>query len=229
MLICISDLFDPAHTVAAPLLARFEMPWEALDFLSDFIYETGARLDSTQYDSPTEGVWIAKSARVAKNAVIQPPCIIGARAEIRPGAYIRGSVIVGEDAVVGNSTEVKNAILFDKVQIPHFNYCGDSILGYRAHMGAGAITSNVKSDKTPVTIRGDYEIETGRKKCGAMLGDFVEIGCNCVLSPGTVIGRGTRVYPLTHVRGVIGENRIVKSADVIVEQRVYTAEAAGGR
>lgn len=224
-----TDLFDLTRTIAAPLLARCDMPWEALDFLSDFIYETGARLDLSQYDTPTEGVWIAKNARVAESATVQPPCIIGAGAEIRTGAYIRGSVIVGEGAVVGNSTEVKNAILFDKVQIPHFNYCGDSILGYCAHMGAGAVTSNVKSDKTPVVIHGEYRLETGRKKCGAMLGDFVEIGCNCVLSPGTVIGRGTRVYPLTHVRGVVGEYRIVKSPDVIVEQKICAESAFGGR
>lgn len=229
MLIRNTDLFDLTHTIAAPLLARCEMPWEALDFLLDFIYKTGARLDLSQYDTPTEGVWISKSARVAESATVQPPCIIGAGAEIRTGAYIRGSVIVGEGAVVGNSTEVKNAILFDKVQIPHFNYCGDSILGYRAHMGAGAVTSNVKSDKTPVVIRGEYLLETGRKKCGAMLGDFVEIGCNCVLSPGTVIGRGTRVYPLTHVRGVIGEYCIVKSPEVIVQQKICAESAFGGR
>ncbi len=229
MMIRNTDLFDMTHTIAAPLLLRCDLPWEVLDLLSDFIYETGARLSPEEYDCPTAGVWIAKSARVAESATVQPPCIICADAEIRTGAYIRGSVIVGEGAVVGNSTEVKNAILFDKVQIPHFNYCGDSILGYRAHMGAGAVTSNVKSDKTPVVIRGEYRLETGRKKCGAMLGDFVEVGCNSVLSPGTVIGRGTRVYPLTHVRGVIGEYRIVKSPEVIVEQKICAESAPGGR
>ncbi len=228
MSVLICELFDLSHTLAAPLLRQFELPWEALSHLSDYIYETGARLDSALYDQPQEGVWIAKSAQIASSAVIQPPCIIGEGAQIRTGAYIRGSVIVGEGAVVGNSTEVKNAILFDGVQIPHFNYCGDSILGYRAHMGAGAITSNVKSDKTPINIHTEPHMETGLKKCGAMLGDFVEIGCNCVLSPGTVIGRGTRVYPLTHVRGVIEPYCIVKSADVIAPQRICAESAFGG-
>ncbi len=213
------DLFDLTHTIAAPLLSRYTYPWEALAELSSFIREIGTSLDPAVYDSPAEGIYIARTAAVAESAVIQPPCIIGGGTEIRPGAYIRGSVIVGEGAVVGNSSEVKNAILFDGVQIPHFNYCGDSILGYRAHFGAGAITSNVKSDKTSVVIRGEENIDTGRKKCGAMVGDLVEIGCNSVLSPGTVIGRTTRVYPLTHVRGVIGAGMIVKSPDEIVLQK----------
>lgn len=217
-----ADLFDITHTAAAPLLTRYTYPWEALAGLSAFITELGAALDPAEYDSPAPGVWIAKTASVAPGAVIQPPCIIGAHTEIRPGAYIRGSVIVGEGAVVGNSSEVKNAILFDGVQIPHFNYCGDSVLGYKAHFGAGAITSNVKSDKTPVVIHGETNIETGRKKCGAMVGDFVEIGCNSVLSPGTVIGRGTRVYPLTHVRGVVPAGMIVKSSEEIAVQKNST-------
>lgn len=214
-----TDLFDLTHTIAAPLLKRYTYPWEVLSEISSFIQETGAALDPAVYDSPIEGVYIAKTASVAATAVILPPCIIGENAEIRPGAYIRGGVIVGDGAVVGNSSEVKNAILFDGVQIPHFNYCGDSVLGYRAHFGAGAITSNVKNDKTHVVIHGAEKIDTGRKKCGAMVGDLVEIGCNSVLSPGTVIGRGTRVYPLTHVRGVIPAGMIVKSPDVIVMQK----------
>lgn len=213
------DLFDLTYTIAAPLLLRYTYPWEVLAELSAFIRELGASLDPAVYDSPADGVWIAKTATVAASAVILPPTIIGERAEIRHCAYIRGGVIVGADAVVGNSSEVKNAILFDGVQIPHFNYCGDSVLGYRAHLGAGAVTSNVKSDKTPVVIHGEEKIDTGRKKCGAMVGDRVEIGCNSVLSPGTVIGRGTRVYPLTHVRGVIPAGMIVKSPDVIVMQK----------
>lgn len=213
------DLFDLTHTIAAPLLSRYAYPWEALAALPSFIREMGAALSPVTYDTPTEGVWIAKTAVVAENATVLPPCIIGERAEIRPGAYIRGGVIVGADAVVGNSTEVKNAILFDGVQIPHFNYCGDSVLGYRAHLGAGAITSNVKSDHTDVVIRGETEIPTGRRKCGAMVGDLAEIGCNSVLSPGTVIGRGTRVYPLTHVRGVVEAGMIVKSPEVTVRQK----------
>ncbi len=213
------DLFDLTHTIAAPLLARYTYPWEVLAVLSPFIREIGAGLSPAVYDHPAEGIWIAKNAAVAESATILAPCIIGERAEIRPGAYIRGGVIVGEGAVVGNSSEVKNAILFDGVQIPHFNYCGDSVLGYRAHLGAGAITSNVKSDNSDVVIHGETEMQTARRKCGAMVGDFAEIGCNSVLSPGTVIGRGTRVYPLTHVRGVIGAGRIVKSADEIVLQK----------
>ncbi len=214
-----SSLFDLSHTMAAPLLRQYTYGWEALSELSDFIRTCGEELPAEQYDSPRAGVWIAKSAKVAPSAVIEAPSIIGENTEIRPGAYIRGGVLVGEGAVVGNSSEVKNSILFDGVQIPHFNYCGDSILGYRAHLGAGAVTSNVKGDKTPVFIHGETSIATGRKKCGAMIGDFAEIGCHAVLSPGTVIGRGTRVYPLTHVRGVIGERMIVKAAGVTVPQR----------
>lgn len=213
----IEALFDLSHTIAAPLLTRFSYPWEALGELSSFIETLGASLDPARFDHPAPGVWIARSASVAASALILPPCIIDEEAEIRHCAYLRGSVIVGRGAVVGNSCEVKNAILFDFVQAPHFNYCGDSILGYRAHMAAGVITSNVKGDKTPVVIRGGGEaIETGRKKVGAMLGDFAEIGCNSVLNPGTVIGRGTRVYPLSSVRGVIGAGLIYKNAGEVV-------------
>ncbi len=217
------DLFDLSHTLAAPLLAAHTYPWEVLPDIVAFVTALGESLE-TLYDSPREGVWIAKSARVAETATILSPTVIGEEAEIRPGAFIRGGVLVGKGAVVGNSTEVKNAILFDGVQLPHFNYCGDSILGFRAHLGAGAVTSNVKSDKSPVVIHGETEISTDRTKCGAMVGDFGEIGCNCVLSPGTVIGRRTRVYPLTHVRGVIPAGMIVKSQQEIVTQRKNTAE-----
>ena len=212
-----SSLFDLSHTMAAPLLRQYTYGWEALSELSDFIRTCGEELPAEQYDSPRAGVWIAKSAKVAPSAVIEPPAIIGENTEIRPGAYIRGGVLVGEGAVVGNSSEVKNSILFDGVQIPHFNYCGDSILGYKSHLGAGAITSNVKSDKTLVCVKnGDEIIETGLKKFAAIVGDNVEVGCQSVLNPGTVIGRGCRVYPLSRVRGVIPEKHIFKDKDEIV-------------
>ena len=213
----ITSLFDLSHTVAADYLAAFEYPWEALSGLSAFIISLGKTLPADQYDQPTENVWIAKSATVAPTASIGAPCIICDGAEIRQCAYIRGSAIVGAGAVVGNSCELKNCILFDSVQVPHFNYVGDSILGYRSHMGAGSITSNVKSDKTNVSIRRDGDrIETGMRKLGAMLGDFVEVGCNCVLNPGTVIGRRSSVYPLTSVRGFVPEDHIVKTTTEMV-------------
>ena len=213
----IDTLFDLSHTIAAPYLSTFQKPWDALSALSDYIISLGHQLPSDQYDNPRENVWIAKSASVAPSAVIGAPCIICDRAEIRHCAYIRGSAIVGEGAVVGNSCELKNCILFDGVQVPHFNYVGDSILGYKSHMGAGSVTSNVKSDKTNVTIRTENgRIETGRRKLGALIGDRVEIGCNCVLNPGTVIGRDTSVYPLTSVRGLVPGGCIVKSASEII-------------
>ena len=216
-----SMLFDFSHTVAAEYLANFSHPWEALPGLSAFILSKGATLSSEEYDNPIPGVWIAKSATVAPSASIGAPCIICENAEIRQCAYIRGSAIVGAGAVVGNSCELKNCILFDSVQVPHFNYVGDSILGYKSHMGAGAITSNVKSDKTNVVVRaGEERIATGMRKFGAMLGDFVEVGCNCVLNPGTIIGRHCSVYPLTSVRGVIPEGHIVKSMDNIVLRKI---------
>lgn len=212
-------LFDLSHTIAAPLLSRFAYPWEALPHLSDFIVELGKTLDPEKFTSPSENVWIARSARVAPSASISAPCIIDENAEIRHCAFIRGSAIVGKNAVIGNSTELKNAIISDDVQVPHFNYCGDSVLGYHAHMAAGVITSNVKSDKTNVTIRlGSRRIETGMRKLGAMLGDYAEIGCNSVLNPGTVIGKHTNVYPLSRVRGVIPPNSIFKAEDNIVEK-----------
>lgn len=213
----ISALFDLNHTIAAPLFQGHEYPWEVLPEIRGFILALGAALPADRFDSPAEGVWIAKSARVAASASISGPCIIDEDAEVRHCAFIRGSAIVGKGAVVGNSTELKNAVLFDGVQVPHYNYVGDSVLGYRAHMGAGSITSNVKSDKTPVEIGAfGSRMVTNMKKVGAMLGDGAEIGCNSVLNPGTVIGRGCIVYPTSCVRGVVEENCIYKHANAII-------------
>lgn len=218
--ICTKDLFDLTHTVTAALFSDVEEPYRVLSGLSDKIIALGQSLDPQRFDMPQENVWIAKSAKVAPSACINPPCIIDEEAEIRHCAFIRGSAVVGKGAVVGNSTEVKNAILFDGVQIPHFNYCGDSILGYKAHMAAGVITSNVKSDKTNVSIRtAEGRMETGLRKLGALVGDFVEIGCNTVLNPGTVIGRNTTVYPLSRVRGMIPAGHIYKSETEIVPKQ----------
>ena len=215
-----AELYDLSHTLAEPLLAATEYPWEALPKIKEFVRVLGETLPLTDYDHPAEDVWISKEATVSKTATILGPTVIGKGTEVRPGAFIRGSVLVGEGCVVGNSCELKNAILFDKVQVPHFNYIGDSILGYRAHTGAGAITSNVKSDKTLVTVKTpEGRIETGLKKFGACVGDFVEVGCNCVLNPGTVIGRNTNVYPLTSVRGTVPSNSIVKATDKIVPKQ----------
>ena len=215
-----AELYDLSHTLAAPLLGECEYPWQALPRIKDFILSVGSTLPADEYDNPEEGVWIAKSARLAKTATVSGPCIIGKDTELRTGAFIRGSVIVGEGCVVGNSCELKNAILFDCVQVPHFNYVGDSILGYRSHTGAGAITSNVKSDKTLVRVKTeDGFIETGLKKFGAMLGDFVDVGCNSVLNPGTVIGRNTNVYPLSSVRGTVPPDHIYKSGENIVPKQ----------
>ena len=215
-----AELYDLSHTLAAPLLGECEYPWQALPRIKDFILSVGPMLPADEYDNPEEGVWIAKSARLAKTATVSGPCIIGKDTELRTGAFIRGCVIVGEGCVVGNSCELKNAILFDCVQVPHFNYVGDSILGYRSHTGAGAITSNVKSDKTLVRVKTeDGFIETGLKKFGAMLGDFVEVGCNSVLNPGTVIGRNTNVYPLSSVRGTVPPDHIYKSGENIVPKQ----------
>ena len=200
----IKNLYNLEETIAADLFDGLTYPWEALPKISDFIKELGASLDSSEYDKVDENVWIAKSAKVAKTANINGPAIIGKDAEVRHCAFIRGNAIVGEGAVVGNSTELKNVILFNKVQVPHYNYVGDSILGYKSHMGAGSITSNVKSDKTLVVVKGaEEEIATGLKKFGAMLGDEVEVGCNSVLNPGTVIGRNSNIYPTSMVRGYI--------------------------
>ncbi len=217
-MISIQALYDLNHTLAAPLLENLQYPWEALPEISGFLRALGPALPEAEYDHPAELVWIAKSAVVAPTASITGPCIIGPQAEIRHCAFIRGNALVGAGAVVGNSTELKNVILFDKVQVPHYNYVGDSILGYGVHMGAGAITSNVKSDKKPVIIKdGPAQMETGLKKVGAMIGDGVEIGCGSVLNPGTVIGRGSRVYPLSSVRGVIPANRIYKRQGEVCE------------
>lgn len=212
-----SELFDFSHTVAGDKLKALTYPHEALAQIGDWIREIGAGLDAALYDHPAEDVWIAKSATVAPTASIAGPCIVGEETEVRHCAFIRGNALIGCGAVVGNSTELKNVILFDGVQVPHYNYVGDSILGYRAHMGAGAVTSNVKGDKTPVVFRGvDFAVETGRKKVGAMLGDFAEIGCGCVLNPGTVIGRRTSVYPLSSVRGVVPADSIYKAKGNVV-------------
>lgn len=204
------DLFDLTHTRAASLLASCEYPWEALAGIGETVLAVGGSLPAERYDRPQEDVWIAKTARVAPTASITGPCVIGEETEVRPGAFIRGNVLVGDGAVVGNSTELKNCILFDGVQAPHYNYVGDSVLGYRAHMGAGSITSNVKGDKTNVVVHGERAYETGRKKFGAMLGDRAEIGCGSVLNPGTIVGRDSQVYPLSSVRGVVPQSHIVK-------------------
>ena len=215
----ILDLYDLSHTLAAPLLERFQYPWEALPEIGGFLKTLGPTLPEEDYDHPAEFVWIARTARVAPTASITGPCIIGPEAEVRHCAFIRGNALVGAGAVVGNSTELKNVILFDKVQVPHYNYVGDSILGYRAHMGAGSITSNVKSDKKLVVVKnGPERIETGLKKVGAMLGDNVEIGCGSVLNPGTVVGRNSHVYPLSSVRGVVPANSIYKKQGEVAEK-----------
>ncbi len=212
----IIDLFDLTHTMAADYLSGFDYPWEALKGIKEYILLLGASL-SDEFEERSPSVWVHKTAKIAETAYLGAPAIIGAEAEVRHGAFIRGSAIVGEKCVVGNSVELKNVILFDGVQVPHYNYVGDSILGYKSHMGAGAVTSNVKSDKSLVVVHnGDEHLETGLKKFGAMLGDFVEVGCNSVLNPGTVIGKHTNVYPLSSVRGVIPANCILKTGGTIV-------------
>lgn len=217
----IINLYDLEKTVAAQLFEGKTYPWELLPLIGEFIISLGQRLDRSVYEERESHVWVAKNAKVFDSAYLGAPCIIDEDAEVRQCAFIRGNAIVGKGAVVGNSTELKNVILFDKVQVPHYNYVGDSILGYLAHMGAGSITSNVKSDKTLVAVKDrrlSLEIETGLKKFGAMLGDRVEIGCNSVLNPGTVIGRNTNVYPLSCVRGVIPEGHIYKKETEIVSK-----------
>ena len=211
---------DLTHTLAAPLLAQAEHPWQVLAGLKEFIRALGPTLPAEEYDCSGEEIWTAKSARIAPTACINGPAIIGPDTEVRHCAFIRGSALVGAGAVVGNSTELKNVILFDGVQVPHYNYVGDSILGFKSHMGAGAITSNVKSDKTPVVIHTDGEcIETGLKKLGAILADHVEVGCSSVLNPGTVIGAQSNVYPLSSVRGFIPANHIFKGEKGLVKKR----------
>ncbi len=215
----INDLYDLSHTAAKDYLSGFEYPWQALGGIKNFIISLGKELDKSEYQQISEEVWIHKTAVVAPTAFIGAPCIIGAKTEIRHCAFIRGSVIIGKNCVVGNSSELKNAILFDSVQTPHYNYVGDSILGYKAHMGAGSITSNVKSDYSLVTVKfGNKKIETGLKKCGTMLGDFAEIGCNSVLNPGTVIGRNSNIYPLSCVRGTVPPNSIYKTGGIIIQK-----------
>ena len=217
----IQNLYALENTIAEPLLTRYTYPWEALKNIGDFIVEFGNKLPKEDYIVKGENVWISKTANIAETAYIKGPAIICDNAEIRHCAFIRGNAIVGKNVVVGNSTELKNVILFDNVQVPHYNYVGDSILGYKAHMGAGSITSNVKSDKKMVTIKNNITgeiIETNRKKVGAMLGDFVEIGCGSVLNPGTVIGKNTNIYPLSSVRGVVPEDSIYKDENNIVHK-----------
>ena len=208
-----TDLLDLTHSLAGDYLADFTYPWEALDGIKDFILTLGPTLPKEEYEEREPNVWVHKTAQVFPSAYLGAPCIIGPNTEVRHCAFIRGSALVGADCVVGNSVELKNVILFDHVQVPHYNYVGDSILGYYSHMGAGSITSNVKSDKTPVTVKtDDGSIETGRKKFGAILGDYVEVGCNSVLNPGTVIGRHSSVYPTSCVRGAVPAHSIWKTA-----------------
>lgn len=214
------NLLDISKTIAKPLFENAVYPWEALDGLKDFIMELGPTLSKDEYNQTGKNIWVAKSAKVAQSASLTGPLIICPEAEIRHCAFIRGVAIVGCGSVVGNSTELKGSILFDKVQAPHYNYVGDSILGYKAHMGAGSITSNLKSDKTQVVISVLGEkLPTGRKKLGAVLGDNVEVGCNSVLNPGTVVGRDSTIYPLSMVRGVVAKNSIYKNQGEVVDKR----------
>ena len=215
----IKNLYNLEETIAAPLFDGASYPWELLPKIGAYILELGSSLPEDMYEKRGENIWIAKSAKVAPTAYINGPCIIDEDAEIRHCAFIRGSAIVGKGSVVGNSTELKNVIIFNSVQVPHYNYVGDSILGHKSHMGAGSITSNVKSDKTLVVVKdGEQEIATGLKKFGAMLGDYVEVGCNSVLNPGTVIGRHTNIYPLSMVRGVVSEHSIYKNKNEVVRK-----------
>lgn len=218
--VTVSELYSLEHTLAGEYLAQFTYPWEALAGIGEFVARLGETLSPEEYEQIAPQIWVAKSADIAPTATLKAPCIIGPETEVRPGAFLRGNILVGRHCVVGNSTELKNVILFDNVQVPHYNYVGDSILGYKSHMGAGSITSNVKSDKTLVQIKcpDGRKLDTDRKKVGAMLGDCVEVGCNSVLNPGTVIGQGSHVYPLSCVRGVIPAGHIYKSADKIVKK-----------
>ncbi|MBO5337852.1 MAG: UDP-N-acetylglucosamine pyrophosphorylase [Lachnospiraceae bacterium] len=215
--VTVSELYDLKETIATGLFEGVSYPWEVLPKIHDFIIALGETLPEDVYEKRGENIWVAKNAKVAPTACLNGPLIIDEEAEVRHCAFVRGNAIVGKGAVVGNSTELKNVVLFNKVQVPHYNYVGDSVLGFKSHMGAGSITSNVKSDKTLVVVKGqDGQIETGLKKMGAMLGDNVEVGCNSVLNPGTVIGRNSNVYPTSCVRGVIPENSIFKAQDKIV-------------
>lgn len=218
-MIKIKDLLDLNKTIASELFSGKEYPWEVLADIGEFILQLGKTLPEDEFDHPSDDIWIARDAQVYPSAYIKGPCIIDHEAEVRHCAFIRGNALVGKKAVVGNSTELKNVVLFDGVQVPHYNYVGDSILGHKAHMGAGSITSNVKGDKKLVVIKTDSElVPTNRKKVGAILGDFAEIGCGSVLNPGTIIGRNTQVYPLCSVRGVVPANSMYKSAGNIVEK-----------
>ena len=220
MSVTVKDLYSLDKTIAKDIFEGVTYPWEILGNLKNFIVELGKTLDPERFEKRGEDIWVAKSAKVFPSAYIAGPCIIDEDAEVRHCAFIRGSAIIGKGSVVGNSTEVKNALVFDNVQIPHYNYVGDSVLGYRSHMGAGSITSNVKSDKTlvKVTINGE-RVDTGLKKFGAMLGDFVEVGCGSVLNPGTIIGKNSNIYPLSSVRGTVPANSIYKSKTEIAEKR----------
>ena len=214
----VAELYDLTHSLAGAYLSGFQYPWQALSGIKDLILSLGPQLGE-DYTEVSPQVWVHKTAQVAPTAYLGAPCIIGAGTEVRHCAFVRGSALVGENCVVGNSVELKNVILFDHVQVPHYNYVGDSILGYKSHMGAGSLTSNVKSDKTPVVVKsGQEQIPTGLKKFGAMLGDFVEVGCNSVLNPGTVVGRHSNIYPTSCVRGVVPENSIWKTGGVVVEK-----------
>ena len=219
----IINLYTLEETIAGEYLAQFTYPWEALAGIGDFIRKLGPTLDKEKYEQRGEDIWVAKNATVFESAYLHGPLIIDEEAEIRHCAFIRGNVIVGKGSVVGNSTELKNVIIFNSVQVPHYNYVGDSILGYKSHMGAGSITSNVKSDKTLVVVKDSYdtkeEIKTGLKKFGAMLGDYVEVGCNSVLNPGTVVGSHSNIYPLSRVRGVIPSHSIFKDKDNVVAKQ----------
>ena len=213
------DLFDLTHTAAGAYLASFEYPWQALKGIRDMILALGPTLGE-EYSEVSPTVWVHKTAQIAPTAYLGAPCIIGAGTEVRHCAFIRGSALVGKDCVVGNSTELKNVILFDNVQVPHYNYVGDSILGYKAHMGAGSITSNIKSDRTLVVVKnGEENMETGLKKFGAILGDRVEVGCNSVLNPGAVIGKNSNIYPLSSIRGVVPANSIWKTDGTVVAKK----------
>ena len=216
----IVDLFTLDETIAKPYLEQFTYPWEALKGIKEFILKLGPTLDPAEYEEVSENVWVHKTAKVFPSAYLGSPCIIGPNTEVRHCAFVRGSALVGADCVVGNSVELKNVILFDHVQTPHYNYVGDSILGYYSHMGAGSITSNVKSDKKLVVVHnGTEDIETGIKKFGAMLGDHVEVGCNSVCNPGTVVGRNSNIYPTSCVRGVVPENSIYKNSGEVIEKK----------
>lgn len=216
----ISSLYDLSQTIAKELLEGLTYPWEALAGISEFICKLGPSLDPERFEQRGTDIWVAKSAKTAPTAFLNGPLIIDEDAEIRHCAFIRGSAIVGKGSVVGNSTELKNVVIFNSVQVPHYNYVGDSILGYKSHMGAGSITSNVKSDKSLVVVKdADEEIETGLKKFGAMLGDYVEVGCNSVLNPGTVVGRNTNIYPLSCVRGVVPAGSIYKKQNEVAEKQ----------